>query len=117
MTRNSSVWSTADRDAPGPYGGNYAGAVSTSSDSRPRGPSSVAGTTHRAIAELAVAGMHCESCAALIEEVLVEQDGVQVASVDLGEARACVEYDPSRLGVEELAGVIVRAGYSAAPVG
>jgi copper chaperone CopZ len=116
MTRNSSAWSTVDRHAQGPDGGNYAGGVSASPDSLPPGPSAAAGAGGPATAELAVSGMHCESCAALVEEVLVEQDGVRAASVDLAAARARIEYDSSRLGVEQLAGAVVRAGYSAAPV-
>jgi copper chaperone CopZ len=91
--------------------------VSSSSASRPSGPSSAPGSAPPATAELAVGGMHCESCATLIEEILVEQHGVRAASVDLERGRAHVEYDASRLGVEELAGVIVGAGYSADPAG
>jgi copper chaperone CopZ len=68
-------------------------------------------------AELAVGGMHCESCALLIQEVLAEQAGVLDASVDLPGARAHVEYDTSQLGVDQLTGAVAAAGYSAAPVG
>ncbi len=68
-----------------------------------------------AIAELGVTGMHCQSCAALIEEVLAERDGVRTASVDLVEARARIEYDPTRLTVDDLTGTIAGAGYAAAP--
>jgi Cu+-exporting ATPase len=67
-------------------------------------------------AELAVSGMHCESCAKLVEEVLAEQDGVRAASVDLAEARARVEFDPAQLTLDDLAGAITGAGYSAAPL-
>lgn len=68
-------------------------------------------------AELMVTGMHCASCAALIEELLAEQEGVQAATVDLDEARARVEYDSALLSVDELVGTITGAGYAAAPVG
>ncbi len=34
--------------------------------------------------ELDVTGMHCESCAALIEEVLADQPGLLTVQVDLG---------------------------------
>jgi copper chaperone CopZ len=68
-------------------------------------------------AEIEVDGMHCESCARLIQEVLAEQAGVLDASVDLPGARAHVEYDTSQLGLDQLTGAIAAAGYSATPVG
>jgi copper chaperone CopZ len=61
--------------------------------------------------------MHCGACAALIEETLTEREGVTSASVDLDSALASVEFDPSRLGVDELTVAIADAGYSATPVG
>ncbi len=70
-----------------------------------------------ATATLAVAGMHCGSCVALIEETLAEQPGVRSASVDLDSARAVVDYDPSLLGVEQLTAAISEAGYAATPAG
>ncbi len=70
-----------------------------------------------ATAQLAVVGMHCSSCAALIEETLVEQPGVVSAAVDLDAARAVVEYDPGRLGPDDLTATVAEAGYSATAVG
>ncbi len=67
------------------------------------------------VVELTVSGMHCQSCAALVEEVLSEQDGVHAASVDLTRARARVEYDPTALGPPELAEAVAGAGYTASP--
>lgn len=61
--------------------------------------------------------MHCASCVALIEESLVELDGVASASVDLDSARAVIAYDPSRLGIDDLRSAIAEAGYSATTVG
>ncbi len=70
-----------------------------------------------ATVELAVEGMHCGACVALIEEGLAEQAGVMAASVDLDSARAVVDYDPSLVGLDELRSTIAEAGYSATPVG
>lgn len=75
------------------------------------------GSAGLATAELAVGGMHCDSCALLVEEVLTEQEGVRSASVDLVGGRARVEYDADRLSQDDLTGVIAGAGYSAVPVG
>ncbi len=62
-------------------------------------------------------GMHCGSCVALIEESLVEREGVTDASVDLESGVAVVRYDPSLLGVDDLQTTVAEAGYSATPVG
>ncbi len=70
-----------------------------------------------ATAQLAVAGMHCASCVALIQESLAERTGVISASVDLDSARATVGYDPSLVGLDELRSTVEEAGYSATPVG
>lgn len=64
-------------------------------------------------ASLSIEGMHCGSCAALVEETLVEQPGVIDASVDLESARAVVHYDGGRLGVADLCGLVGAAGYEA----
>ncbi len=70
-----------------------------------------------ATAEFGVAGMHCGACVLLIEEVLADRAGVRSAAVDLESGRATVDYDPSRLGVDELRATIEEAGYPATPVG
>lgn len=70
-----------------------------------------------AAVELAISGMHCESCVALVEEVLTEQDGVRSATVDLEAARAVVRFDPRRIGVDELRAAVAEAGYAAAVAG
>ena len=67
--------------------------------------------------ELAVEGMHCGSCVALIQETLEEQAGVTSATVDLDAARAVVGYDPARIDVDGLTAAVVEAGYAATPVG
>lgn len=69
-----------------------------------------------ATSELAVEGMHCGSCVALIEEVLGEQAGVLSAVVDLDSSLAVVGYDPALVGVDDLRAAIAVAGYSASPV-
>ena len=61
--------------------------------------------------------MHCDACAALIEEALAEQPGVTSATVDLDAARAVVAYQPSLVGVDDLKSAIEEAGYSATAVG
>jgi Cu+-exporting ATPase len=70
-----------------------------------------------ATVELAVTGMHCASCAALIEETLAERSGVAGAAVDLDAGRARVAFDPTAVTVEELCAAVADAGYGASPGG
>jgi copper chaperone CopZ len=63
--------------------------------------------------ELAVSGMHCESCAALIEETLTDHPAVMGVSVRFGSALARVDYDPTATNVDELCQAVVAAGYGA----
>jgi copper chaperone CopZ len=72
-----------------------------------------AGAAHTAVVQLAVTGMHCGACVALIEEMLAEQEGVTSAVVDLDSASARVEFDPSQVGVDALCAIVGEAGYSA----
>jgi P-type Cu+ transporter len=77
------------------------------------GPGAAAGTT---TVELAVEGMHCASCAALIEESLRKEGAVRAAVVDLDAARASVTYDGSSVSVEDLCATVAGVGYSATPL-
>jgi len=67
--------------------------------------------------ELSVTGMHCASCAALIEEVLAEQPGLQAAQVDLDAARAQVTFDDTVTDLGAVQAVIAELGYGSSPVG
>jgi cation transport ATPase len=66
--------------------------------------------------ELVVGGMHCQSCAALIEETLVRDHRVRTATVDLDRARASVVFDASALSVDALCAAVISVGYQATPV-
>ena len=66
--------------------------------------------------ELDVGGMHCQSCAALIEETLRGDPGVRSAQVDLDAARASVTFDGATLSVDDLCAAVAGAGYRATPL-
>ena len=66
---------------------------------------------------LVVSGMHCESCAALIEEVLAEQPGLLAARVDLANERAEVTFDDSVTDLGAVQSAITELGYGASPAG
>ncbi len=67
--------------------------------------------------ELAVTGMHCASCASLIEEVLAEQPGLLAATVDLEGERAAVTFDDEVTGLDALQAAIAELGYGSSRVG
>ncbi|MDZ4654886.1 MAG: heavy metal translocating P-type ATPase [Coriobacteriia bacterium] len=61
----------------------------------------------------AVTGMTCASCAQIIEKVLGKLDGVKSAQVNLATETVAVEFDPTRLGIDELIRAVAAAGYGA----
>ena len=65
------------------------------------------------VAELTVEGMHCQSCASLIEEVLLDDPCVEGAMVDLGAARAVVTYRPAMTSIDRLCELVAASGYQA----
>ncbi len=67
--------------------------------------------------ELSVSGMHCASCAALIEEVLAEQEGLLAAHVDLVTERAEVTFDEDVTELAAVQSVIAELGYGSSTVG
>jgi copper chaperone CopZ len=68
-----------------------------------------------ASATLDVTGMHCGSCAALIQDTLVDQAGVETVEVDLESAKAEVGFDPTTISLTELCETIAGLGYGATP--
>jgi copper chaperone CopZ len=64
-------------------------------------------------ARLALTGMHCSSCVALIEEALTESAGVTRAEVDLDSASARVTFDPTIVSFGDLCAVVIGEGYGA----
>jgi copper chaperone CopZ len=81
------------------------------STAEPSGHAGRAGTGETV--ELAIDGMHCESCVALVEEVLGERTGVQSVTVDLNSATSVVRFDPTVVDVDDLREAIAGVGYSA----
>jgi Cu+-exporting ATPase len=75
------------------------------------------GSVDSATVVLAITGMHCGSCVALIEEALTECPGVTYVGVDLTSAIANVTFDPSATAVGDLCAAVIREGYGAAPQG
>lgn len=63
--------------------------------------------------QIGVTGMTCAACAARIEKSIRRMDGVQEVQVSLALARATVEYDPKRVGLQAVTCTIEKLGYGA----
>ncbi|MFA6603200.1 MAG: heavy metal translocating P-type ATPase, partial [Candidatus Shapirobacteria bacterium] len=65
------------------------------------------------VTNLEIEGMHCASCASLVEKTLKEVPGVSEVNVNLATEKARIKFDPAQAGVEELMAGVKRAGYGA----
>lgn len=65
---------------------------------------------------LLLSGMHCSSCAAIIERSLKKQSGVLEANVNFAAEKASVVYNPATASVNDLIAAVKKAGYEAMPV-
>ena len=66
---------------------------------------------------IAVSGMHCNSCGLLVDETLEELDGVIRSATDVRRGRVQVEFEPAVVNVEDITAAIDDLGYSSAPPG
>lgn len=62
---------------------------------------------------LNITGMHCASCAALIEKALIKNSGVIRANINLATERGLVQFDDSLISPSELINLVAKAGYQA----
>jgi len=62
-------------------------------------------------ANIKISGMSCASCALNVEKSLEKMEGVGEAHVNLGTEEATVEYDPEKLGLNQLEDAVEDAGY------
>jgi copper chaperone len=72
----------------------------------------VATTTH----VFRVEGMHCGSCALLIDDALEDLPGVQNTQTTVKQGRSTVELDPSQSTPEDVIRAIEELGYQASPI-
>jgi len=64
--------------------------------------------------DLPITGMTCAGCVRNVERALIKMDGVKEASVNLATERATVQFNASRLNVENLVRQVQSAGYGVA---
>jgi copper chaperone len=64
-----------------------------------------------------VSGMHCGSCALLIDDALEDLPGVVSTRTTVKQGRSTVELDPSRNSPEDVIRAIEELGYTASLTG
>jgi len=79
------------------------------------GPMTAPPAATREIA-LAITGMTCASCVAVIEKVVGRLPGVLRANVNLATERLAVAYDPSAIDESAIVTAVQKAGYGALPL-
>ena len=62
---------------------------------------------------IAIEGMHCANCSALIEKMVGRMDGVDACAVNLAANNGTVTYDPQVTSMSEVVGTICDLGYGA----
>ncbi len=60
---------------------------------------------------LKVKGMHCASCAILIDKLLLKQDGVVSSTTSYGAQKVALEYDEAKIDLEKIDGFVNKLGY------
>lgn len=60
----------------------------------------------------ATTGMHCPSCAMLIEMTLKKEPGVESAQADYGKATTEITYDPDIISVDDIKAKVLDLGYT-----
>ena len=63
--------------------------------------------------KLAIKGMHCNSCAMLIENELQEKTGIKKSSIDYASEKAEIEFDDKKISEQEITETIKKLGYEA----
>ncbi|MDD5148602.1 MAG: heavy metal translocating P-type ATPase, partial [Candidatus ainarchaeum sp.] len=66
---------------------------------------------------LQVSGMHCASCALIINKALVKKEGVKEANVNFSTSKATIEFDGTKLQENEIIRAVKSAGYGASLLG
>ena len=60
-----------------------------------------------------VLGMNCAACSSRVEKVLLKQEGVISANVNLLANKANIEYDANKIKLEDLMKIIEKTGFKA----
>lgn len=73
----------------------------------------IASTNKSERTSLIISGMHCSSCASIIERQLKKVSGVSEAKVNFASEKASIVYDTNLSRVDDLVAAVEKAGYKA----
>lgn len=73
----------------------------------------IASTNKSERTSLIISGMHCSSCASIIERQLKKVSGVSEAKVNFASEKASIVYDTNLSQVDDLVAAVEKAGYKA----
>ena len=62
---------------------------------------------------ISVSGMRCDRCVTKIQSALIEAEGVKGATVCLASGSAEVVFSPAVVSIEDIKGVVIKAGFCA----
>lgn len=95
-------------------GNGLNGAISISADGEStKTPTLTTGTDINKRVSLSLSGMHCASCAGIIERSLKKLSGVSQANVNFAAEKAHIVFDEGKLSLEELINAVKKSGYKA----
>lgn len=58
-----------------------------------------------------IGGMHCTGCSSAVEKAIRKQDGIVSANVNLAAEKAFVDFDSSKISIDQIKESIENAGY------
>jgi Cu+-exporting ATPase len=67
-------------------------------------------------AQLKIGGMHCHSCAQIIEDSIAHQAGVQDAKISLKTNSVYIHYDETAIDQRQLITIIASDGFEVQPL-
>jgi len=71
------------------------------------------GTNNMKKVELQISGMHCASCAAIINKALSKAKGIKESNVNFSTSKATLSFDETQISEEELINIVKDKGYKA----
>jgi Cu+-exporting ATPase len=62
---------------------------------------------------LKISGMHCASCAAIIENTLKKEEGIKTANINFASEKLYLEFDQIKINIDKIKKIIEKLGYRA----
>jgi Cu+-exporting ATPase len=62
---------------------------------------------------LKISGMHCASCAAIIENTLKKEEGIKTANINFALEKLYLEFDQIKINIDKIKKIIEKLGYRA----